>query len=76
MRLPSGLVPAAAIWLFAGTAAAQVSGAIIAVSAREFSRPHDVVPSPNGAFQTGGLQGRQAVERVRVLLRHEDEGRG
>ena len=50
MRLPSGPVPAAAIWLFAGTAAAQVSGAIVAESARGFSHPHDVVPSPNGAL--------------------------
>ena len=50
MRLPSGLVPAAAIWLFVGDAAAQVSGANIAGSAREVSRPHDVVPSPKGAF--------------------------
>lgn len=50
MRLPCGLVPAAAKWLFAGTAATQVSGAIIAESAREFSRTHDVVPSPSGAF--------------------------
>ena len=50
IRLPSGLVPAAAIWLFVGDSAAHVSGAIIAKSAREFSRPHDVVPSPNGAF--------------------------
>ena len=50
MRLPCGLVPAAAKWLFAGPAAAQASGAIIAESAREFSRTHDVVPSPNGAF--------------------------
>ena len=50
MRLPCGLVPAAAKWLFAGTAAAQASGAIIAESARELSRTHDVVPSPNGAF--------------------------
>ena len=50
MRLPCGLVPAAAIWRFAGTGAAQASGAIIAESARELSRTHDVVPSPNGAF--------------------------
>ena len=50
MRFPCGLMPAAAKWLFAGTAAAQVSGAIIAESARGFSRTHDVVPSPNGAF--------------------------
>ena len=50
MRFPCGLVPAAAKRLFAGTAAAQVNGAIIAESAREFSRTHDVVPSPNGAF--------------------------
>ena len=49
MRLRVGLVPAAAIWLFAGTAAAQVSDAIIAESAREFSRTRDVVLSPNGA---------------------------
>ena len=49
MRLPDGMVPAAANWLFAGTAAAQVSGAIIAESAHEFSRTRDVVLSPNGA---------------------------
>ena len=50
MRLPPGLVPAAAIWLFAGAAAVQVSGAVIAESAREFSRAHDMVLSPNGAL--------------------------
>lgn len=50
MRFPCGRVPAAANWLFAGTAAVQASGAIIAESAREFSRTHDVVPPPNGAF--------------------------
>ena len=50
MRSPPGLVAAAAIWLFANTAAAQISGAIIAESARDFSRPHDVVLSPDGAF--------------------------
>ena len=50
MRSPPGLVSAAAIWLFANTAAAQISGAIIAESARNFSRPHDVVLSPDGAF--------------------------
>ena len=50
MRSPRDLVAAAAIWLFANTAAAQVSGAIIAESARDFSQPHDVVLSPNGAF--------------------------
>ena len=44
MRSRPGLVLAAAIWLFAGTAAAQASGAIIAESERDFSRPHDVVP--------------------------------
>ena len=41
---------AAAIWLFAGTAAAQVSGTIVAESERDFSQPHDVVLSPDGAF--------------------------
>lgn len=45
-----GLVPAAAMWLFAGAAAVKVSGAVIAESAHELSRPHDVVLSPNGAF--------------------------
>ena len=50
MRSPPGLVAAAAIWLFANTAAAQASGAIIAESAHDFSQPHDVVLSPNGAF--------------------------
>ena len=50
MRLPTGLVLAAAIWLYAGTVMAQVSGAIVAESVREFSRPHDVVLSPDGAF--------------------------
>ena len=50
MRFPCGLVPAAAKRLFAGAAAAPASGAIIAESARELSRTHDVVPSPNGAF--------------------------
>lgn len=50
MRLPSGLVPAAAMLLFAGTAAALVSGAIIAESARGFSHPHDVVLLQIGAL--------------------------
>ena len=50
MRSRFGLALAAAIWLFANTAAAQVSGTIIAESERDFSRPHDVVLSPDGAF--------------------------
>ena len=50
MRLPPGLVPAAAMWRFAGTAAAQVSGAIIAESARGFSHPHNEVLSQNCAL--------------------------
>ena len=33
-------------------------------------------PASVPGAQSGGLQGRQAVERVRVPLRHEDEGRG
>ena len=50
MRSSPGPVLAAATWLLAATAAAQVSGTIIAESGRDFSRPHDVVLSPDGVF--------------------------
>ena len=50
MRLPLGFVLAGAICLLAGVSAAQVVGTIAAESDRDFSRPHDVVLSPDGAF--------------------------
>ena len=50
MQSSPGLVLAAATWLLAATAAAQVSGTVIAESGRDFSRPHDVVLSPDGVF--------------------------
>ena len=62
MRSPHGLVSAAAIWLCANTAAAQVSGAIIAESARDLSRPHDVVLSPDGAFLYVADVGTDAIK--------------
>ena len=50
MRLPLGFVLAGAICLLSGVSAAQVVGTIVAESDRDFSRPHDVVLSPDGAF--------------------------
>ena len=45
-----GSVLAAAPSLFACSAAAQVSGTVIAESGDDFSLPHDVVLSPDGSF--------------------------
>ena len=50
IRLPLGFVLAGAICLLSGVSAAQVVGTIVAESDRDFSRPHDVVLSPDGAF--------------------------
>ena len=50
MRLLPGFVLAGAICQLAGVSAAQVVGTIVAQSDRDFSRPHDVVLSPDGAF--------------------------
>ena len=64
MRLLCGFVLAAAICLLAGVSAAQVSGTIVAESDREFSQPHDVVLSPDGAFLYVADVGN---DRIKVL---------
>ena len=50
MRATLGFVLAGALCLLAGVASAELRGTIVAESDRNFSQPHDVVLSPDGAF--------------------------
>ena len=64
MRSRLGGALAGAICLLASTAAAEVSGTIVAESDRDFSQPHDLALSPDGAFLYVADVGN---DRIKVL---------
>ena len=64
MRSLLGGVLAGAICLLASAAAAEVSGTIVAESDRDFSQPHDLVLSADGAFLYVADVGN---DRIKVL---------